>query len=121
MSDMPADNAYRRGDVVLVLFPNSNLRTARLRPVLIVQADNLGTELDQVVVAMMTSRMFRANHPSRVTVLRDTDEGRASGVLTDSVIMTDNLATVGHREIHQRIGVLPMMAIDQALKHTLGL
>lgn len=121
MSDMPADKAYRRGDVELVLFPNSNLRIARLRPVLIVQADNLGTELAQVVVAMMTSRMFRAKHPSRVTVLRDTDEGRSSGVLTDSVVMTDNLATVSNREIHQQIGVLPMGKVDQALKHTLGL
>ncbi len=121
MSDMPAHDAYRRGDVVLVLFPNSDLRTARLRPVLIVQSDNLGTELDQVIVAMMTSRMFRANHPIRVSVLRDTDEGRSSGVLTDSVVMTDNLATVSNREIYQRIGVLPMRKVDQALKHTLGL
>ncbi len=32
---------YKRGDVVLVLFPNSNLRTAKTRPALVVQADNL--------------------------------------------------------------------------------
>lgn len=58
MSDLAARNTYRRGDVVLVLFPNSNLRTARLRPVLVVQADNLDTGLNQLVVAMMTSRMW---------------------------------------------------------------
>ena len=121
MSNMPERRVFRRGDVVLVLFPNSNLRTARLRPVLIVQSDNLGTGLEQVIVAMMTSRMFRANHPSRVTVLRDTQEGRESGILTDSVVMTDNLATVSEHEIDQRIGVLSMVKIDQALRHTLGL
>ena len=120
-SDTPVCNTYRRGDVVLVLFPNSNLRTARLRPVLVVQADNLDTGLNQVVIAMMTSRMFRANHPSRVTVLRDSEEGRLGGVLTDSVVMTDNLATVSEREIDQRIGVLPMEKVDRALTHTLGL
>ena len=118
---MPVRNTYRRGDVVLVLFPNSNLRTARLRPVLVVQADNLDTGLNQVVVAMMTSRMFRANHPSRVTVMCDSEQGRLGGVLTDSVVMTDNLATVSEREIDQRIGVLPMENVDRALKHTLGL
>lgn len=30
----------KRGDVVLVLFPDSNLRTAKRRPALIVQADD---------------------------------------------------------------------------------
>ncbi|MFB2894590.1 type II toxin-antitoxin system PemK/MazF family toxin [Aerosakkonemataceae cyanobacterium BLCC-F50] len=34
--------SYNRGDVVLVLFPNSDLRTAKRRPALVVQADNLG-------------------------------------------------------------------------------
>jgi mRNA-degrading endonuclease toxin of MazEF toxin-antitoxin module len=36
---------YNRGDVVLVLFPESNLRTAKRRPALVVQADNLATGL----------------------------------------------------------------------------
>ena len=33
----------KRGDVVLVLFPHSNLRTAKPRPSLVVQADNIQT------------------------------------------------------------------------------
>ena len=121
MNDMPGTKTFRRGDVVLVLFPNSNLRTARLRPALVVQADQLDSGLDQVVVAMMTSRMFRANHPSRVTVLLDSKEGRTAGILSDSVVMTDNLATVGLPEIDQIIGSLPMPSVDDALRHTLGL
>ena len=121
MSDTVASKGFRRGDVVLVLFPNSNLRTAKLRPALIVQADNLNTGLAQVIVAMMTSRMFRGEHPSRVTVLRGSPEGGPAGILTDSVVMTDNLATIAEGEIDQRIGFLPMARVDQALKHTLGL
>jgi hypothetical protein len=38
---------YKRGDVVLVLFPDSNLRTAKRRPALIIQADDLNTGLPQ--------------------------------------------------------------------------
>lgn len=57
-----------RGDVVLVLFPNSDLRTAKKRPALIIQADHLETGLDQVIVAILSSRLFRANHPSRVLI-----------------------------------------------------
>ena len=42
---------YKRGDVVLVLFPDSNLRTAKRRPALVIQADNLNTSLRQTIVA----------------------------------------------------------------------
>jgi mRNA interferase MazF len=70
--------SYRRGDVVLVLFPESNLRTSKRRPAVVVQADRLGVDLPQTIVAMITSNMARAG----------------IGLLTDSVVMTDNLATI---------------------------
>ncbi len=112
---------YKRGDVVLMLFPHSDLRTAKTRPALVVQADNLQTGLPQVIVAMITSQMFRSRHQSRVIVQLATKEGQQSGLLTDSVIMTDNLATVSETEIDRIIGTLPMVNIDAALRHTLGL
>jgi mRNA interferase MazF len=65
--------------------------------------------------------MFRANHPCRVTIEISTPEGQQSGLLTDSVVMTDNLATVVESEIERTIGSLPMGRIDTALRHTLGL
>ena len=97
----------KRGDVILVLFPDSNLLTAKPRPGLIVQSDNLQTGLSQVVVAMITSKMFRANHSSRVTILLSTLEGQQSGLLTDSVVMADNLATIVESAIDRVIGSLP--------------
>jgi len=83
----------RRGDVVLVLFPDSNLRTAKRRPALVVQADMLSAGLPQTIVAMISSNMARAGHLSRVAVRSGTETARQSGLLMDSVIMTDNLAT----------------------------
>lgn len=111
----------KRGDVVLVLFPHTDLRTAKLRPALVVQADNLNTALPQLIVAMITSRLFRAGHPSRVTVQIATPEGQKSGLLTDSVVMTDNLATIAESEIDRVVGSLEMPAVNKALRHTLGL
>lgn len=67
---------YKRGDVVLVLFPDSNLRTAKRRPSLVVQADGLNTGLAQVIVAMITSNMARAGHPGRVIVRQSSPQGR---------------------------------------------
>ena len=118
---MPPKPSYKRGDVVLVLYPNSDLRTAKTRPALIVQCDNLQTGLPQVIVAMITSRLFRANHRSRVVVGGggevSTPIGQRSGLLTDSVVMTDNLATIAEAAIDRMIGTLPMTDIDTALRH----
>jgi mRNA interferase MazF len=108
--------------VALVLFPDSSLRTAKRRPVLIVQADELGTGLSQTIVAMITSNLSRAGHPSRVTVDLTTPQGRQTGLLADSVIMTDNLATVLESVIDRVIGEWTDMAsIAAALRHTFGL
>lgn len=113
---------YERGDVVLVLFPDSNRRTAKRRPALVVQADNLNAGLSQSIVAMITSNMARAAHPSRVAVARGFPLSQKTGLLTDSVIMTDNLATVLHSEIDRVIGECSEMhKIDAALRITLGL
>ena len=112
---------FKRGDVVLVLFPNSDLTTAKTRPAIIVQADNLKTGIPQIIVAMITSQMFRAGHPSRVTILRNSPEGQHSGLLVDSVIMTDNLATIATSAIYRLIGSIPPQNLDIALKYTLNL
>jgi len=70
---------------------------------------------------MISSNVKRANHPSRVLVSTSTPEGRQSGLLTDSVLMTDNLATVTLSIIMRAVGTLPMATVDAALRHTLGL
>ena len=112
----------RRGDVVLVLFPDSNLRTSKRRPALVVQADGLGAALPQTIVAMITSNMARAGHPSRVMVRAGSEAAKGSGLLMDSIIMTDNLATIHHSEIDRVIGtVTELNEIDAALRTTLAL
>lgn len=112
----------RRGDVVLVLFPDSDLRTSKRRPALVAQADHLGTELSQTIVAMITSNMARAGRPSRIAVLASSESARRSGLLMDSVIMTDNLATVHDSEIDRVIGTFPgTTELDAALRTTLAL
>ena len=116
---MPGPN-FKRGQVVLVLCPNSDLRTAKTRPALVVQADGLDTGLSQVIVAMITSRLFRARHPSRVLVELSTPAGENSGLLGDSVVTTDNLAMVTAASIDRVVGLLDMAEVDAALRHTLN-
>jgi mRNA interferase MazF len=107
---------------VLVLFSDSNLITAKKRPALVVQADHLQTGLRQTIVAMITSNLSRSGHPCRVAVLHSSLLGRQMGLLSDSVIMADNLATISDSEISRAIGhCSDTTSVDVALRHTLGL
>jgi mRNA interferase MazF len=82
----------------------------------------LSSGLAQTIVAMISSNLARRGHASRIFVSRDSAEGKAAGLKLDSVIMTDNLATVFETEMNSIIGHLPnMKTVDAALKHTLAL
>ena len=111
----------KRGDVVLALFPNADLRSAKPRLAVVVQINALDSGLPQIIVAMITSQLARAGHPSRVLLRLESDEGRTSGLECDSVVMTDNLATIKIAVVSRVIGTVPMETIDRALRHTLGL
>ena len=112
----------QRGDVVLVLFPNSDLRTAKRRPALVVQRNNLNNGLPQTIVPMISSNLARRGHPSRIFIGLNSAAAKGAGLRLDSVIMMDNLATVLESEIDSVLGhFLEMRAVDAALKHTLEL
>ncbi len=115
------NRSYNRGDVVLVLYPHSNLVSAKTRPALVIQNDNIHTGLTQYIVYMITSNVSRAGHSSRVFVALSSSNGKRSGLLSDSVVMTDNIATVKETEIYKKIGTLQMKEIDNALRFTLNL
>ncbi|MEK7407719.1 MAG: type II toxin-antitoxin system PemK/MazF family toxin [Acidobacteriota bacterium] len=93
--------SFHRGDILLVLFPDSNLRTAKRRPVVAVQADNLGAGLPQAVVAMITSNLARGGHPSRVVLRADAEARKRTGLLMDSVVMTDNRQAGARARLHR--------------------
>jgi mRNA interferase MazF len=113
--------SYKRGDVILVRLPNSDLKTYKKRPALVVQANGLPTGLNQTIIAMITSNTERTGQ-TRVGIAQKSAEGKRMGLLTDSVVATDNLATILEREIDKTIRHCPAMSkIEQALKHTLGL
>lgn len=52
----------------------------------------------------------------------ETEIGKTSGLVFDSVIMTDNLATILLSEVNKVVGNFDRMGeIDKALRHTLAL
>jgi len=113
--------SFKHGDVVLLLFPHSDLLTAKRRPALIVQSDKIDTGIPQKVVAMLTSNLQRIGQ-TRVQVDADSETGKAMGIKIDSVVVCDNLATVLHSQIDEVIGHYPNMpGIEAALKAVFNL
>ena len=98
--------AYKRGDVVLVKFPYSDLVSYKRRPALIVQDETVETGLSQKVLIQITSYLDRTGD-TRVLVRKDSPDGQAMGILSDSVIVADHLATVLPREIDKVNGAAP--------------
>lgn len=113
---------YRQGDIVLVWFPDSNLLTVKKRPAIVLQADDLQTGLEQLIVGMITSNLLRKEHLSRIFVDISTRTRQQTGLLGNSVIMTDNIATVRISEIYRKIGIFVERKVLQvSLKHTFGI
>jgi mRNA interferase MazF len=114
----------RRGDIVLVWYPFTSGRGASRRPALIVQNDRDNRRLDNTVIAQITTNVRRAHEPTQLPIERSTPEGQQAGVLHDSVVSCNNLATVHEDRIDRVIGHLPdalMLRIDECLKIALGL
>ena len=112
---------YKRGDVVLVKFPYSDLVRYKKRPALVVQDETVDTGLSQRVIVQITSNLERTGD-TRVRVSKDSTIGRAMGILSDSVIIADHLATILPREIDKVIGRCDCMPnVEKALRRVLGL
>jgi mRNA interferase MazF len=83
----------KRGDIVLVAFPNRDGLTVKRRPALVVQSNSLSDRLSTVVVAAISSRTDLKGL-TRILVSRASPEGRAGGPIQDSLIFIDELRSV---------------------------
>jgi mRNA interferase MazF len=113
---------YERGDVVLVPFPNTNQPTYKTRPALIVQDPRIATDLNQLIMAPITTSEAVSNGPTRIFIKNQTRHGLRMGLRQDSKILVDNLATVPIGTIQKKLGTCGLMAeVNAALKLTLKL
>jgi mRNA interferase MazF len=54
---MPSTTSYRRGDIVLVSFPFTDLSAAKRRPALVVSPDSFNAATSDLVLAAVTSQI----------------------------------------------------------------
>ena len=83
-----------RGDVVLAWYPFASGQGGKRRPCLVIQNDVDNAKLSNTVVAQITSNLGRGGDKSHLLIAAATPEGKQAGLLHDSMISCNNLATI---------------------------
>jgi mRNA interferase MazF len=114
----------KRGDVVLVRFPHPSGQRGKKRPALVVQSDAYATIVGTVVVAEVTKNLTKKDDPACLFIDLSTPEGKATGLLVDSVVSGLVLVTVYADTVAQVLGSLSpalLQKFDASLKVALGI
>jgi mRNA interferase MazF len=115
---------FFRGDVVLALYPFASGTGASRRPAVVVQNDRDNVRMQNTVIVQITTNLRHAAEPTHLLVEAASSEGQRAGLLHNSVISCNNLATVRVDRIDRVIGHLPdtvMTELDACLKAALSL
>lgn len=115
---------YQRGDVILAWYPIASGTGTSRRPCVVVQNDEDNRKLGNTVVAQITTNLARVGDKSHVFIEATSADGQQTGLLHDSVISCNNLATLSETRIEHRIGALApttLQELNNALKAALQL
>jgi len=115
----------RRGDVVVVDFPQGPGQPPKRRPAVVVQSDQNNRRLANSIFAMVTSNIRLADKESSQFLIdiRTTD-GRQSGLIRTSAVKCENLFTLPVGAVKHTIGHLSgahLKNLDASLKASLGI
>ena len=113
-----------RGDVVLVRFPHPSGQRGKKRPAVVVQSDAYAGTVRTVLVAEVTKNLTMKGDPACLFIDVTTPDGRATGLLVDSVVSGLVLDTVYTDTVDQVLGRLSpalLVGLDMCLKAGLGL
>src|ERR1700690_231198 len=103
----------KRGDVVLVRFPHPSGQRGKKRPAVVVQSDAYASTVKTVVVAEVTKNLTMKDDPACLFIDASTPEGKATGLLVDSVVSSLVLDTVSTDTVAQILGSLSPAMLQQ--------
>ncbi len=95
-----------RGDMVIVRFPHPSGLRGKKRPAVIVQSDAYAGKVSTLLVAEVTKNLTMAHDPACLFIDTSTYEGRATGLVRDSVVSCLVLVTVYADTVAQVLGTL---------------
>ena len=96
----------KRGEVILVRFPHPSGQRGKKRPAVVVQSDAYASAVSTVVVAEVTKNLTMKGDPACLFIDVSTPDGKATGLLLDSVVSSLVLDTVYTNTVVQVLGSL---------------
>ncbi len=114
----------KRGDVVIVDFPFTDVRRSKVRPALVIQNDADNARRRKTIVVLITGNVRRAGEPTQLLIDPGTPEGASSQLHGPSLVSCNDLFTIDQAGVIRVIGTLSsptMEKVDACLKAALGL
>jgi mRNA-degrading endonuclease toxin of MazEF toxin-antitoxin module len=111
-----------RGDVILVRFPHPSGLRGKKRPAVVVQSDAYAGTVNTLVVTKVTKNLTMAGDPACLFIDTSTPEGKATGLVRDSVVSCLVLMTIYADTVAQVMGALSptlKQKLDACLKAAL--
>src|SRR5437667_12736522 len=122
MRTMPSTTDYKRGDIVLVPFPFTDLTDVRQRPAVVLSADWFNEARPDIVLAAITSQVPAELDRDEVRIAEENLE--VTGLPRVSMIRTGKLFTIDKTLIRRSMGVLPdelLGELDDLIREVLAL
>lgn len=114
----------KRGDVVLVKFPFTNLSSTKRRPAVVVSSNRFNEKLSDVIFVPMTTTAHRGHDNGEVLILKDSESGKLAGIKMDSIIKCFGITSITKDFVYKVIGsLLPqdLKKVSNVLKIVLDL
>ena len=99
---MPPTTSYRRGEIVLVPFPFTDLSSAKQRPALIVSPDGWNASQSDVLLIALTSQIPAPLPPN--DILLSIDDLRTGGLPKATLARPTKLITIHQALIRRGLG-----------------
>jgi mRNA interferase MazF len=109
---MPATTSYKRGDIVLVPFPFTDLSSSKQRPALVVSPDTFNLIRDDLLLVAITSQVPARLAPDEFAIPAGDLAG--CGLPKPSIIKLTKLVSLHRSLVIKRIGALPAVSLAQA-------
>ena len=111
---MPSTTNYKRGDVVLVPFPFTDLSTAKQRPALIISSDRYNSEREDLLLAAISSQV-KSPVPWDEFLIPQSDLV-ASGLPKSSIVKLAKMVSLHQSLVVKRIGSMPNSTLAEIMR-----
>jgi mRNA interferase MazF len=111
---MPFTTSYKRGDVVLVPFPFTDLTGTKQRPALVISGDAFNSTRDDVLIVAITSQVPTSLKSDEFLI--PTAELAACGLPKPSIVRLLKLVSLHQQLVIKHIGQMPEPILGQILE-----